>query len=263
MDLLSFVLCVLLEALAVYSQDAGEERIVGGYAPVPHSIKYIVSVQTTNRQHFCGGFLVSPSWVITAAHCNIGIERMMIVAGDYSLSVYEGTEQEVFPQFLVTHPQYHYQTNNYDIMLIKLKTPVVLNNYVSIVLLPRDDAAIPVGTMCRVSGWGYTSPTGGSIPSSLRTVTLPIISSAKCNSTGSFNGRITENMLCAGFDLGGKDACQGDSGGPLVCDGRAYGVVSWGIGCAEAQFPGVYTTVSKFRRWIDNTIFSYYNCKSI
>lgn len=52
---------------------------------------------------------------------------------------------------------------------------------------------------------------------------------------------------------------QGDSGGPLVCDGRVYGVVSWGKGCADAQFPGVYTAVSMFRRWIDNTIFSYYS----
>ncbi|XP_013881194.1 trypsin-3 [Austrofundulus limnaeus] len=264
MDLLSLVFCVLLEALAVYCQQGAEDRIVGGYAPVPHSIKYIVSVQTTNRQHFCGGFLISQFWVITAAHCNIGVEKMLVVAGDYSLSVYEGTEQEVLPQFLLPHPQYNYQKNNYDIMLIKLKSPVYLNSYVSVVLLPRQDSAIPVGTMCRVSGWGYTSPTGGPLPSTLRTVMLPITSSAACNSTSSFNGRITENMICAGYNLGGMDACQGDSGGPLVCDGRVYGVVSWGIGCAEAQFPGVYTAVSKVRSWIDSTIYSYYSkCKTL
>ncbi|XP_028437863.1 trypsin [Perca flavescens] len=239
-------------------QELAQGRIVGGYAPVPHSIKYIVSIQTTQRQHLCGGSLINKHWVITAAHCNIGVDKMMIVAGDYSLTIYEGTEQEILPQLLVPHPQYNRTTTNNDIMLIKLKAPVYLNSYVSIALLPRQGASVAEGRVCRVSGWGYTSPSGGQIPSTLRTITLPIVSTEKCNSSESFNGNITENMLCAGFSTGGKDACQGDSGGPLVCEGRVYGLVSWGRGCADAQFPGVYTAVSKFRRWIDNTIFSYY-----
>ncbi|XP_042264377.1 trypsin isoform X1 [Thunnus maccoyii] len=243
-------------------QDVAQGRIVGGYAPVPHSIKYIVSVQTTERQHFCGGSLINKYWVITAAHCNIGIQKMIIVAGDYSLTIYEGTEQEILPQLLVPHPDYNSTTNNSDIMLIKLRAPVYLNSYVSIALLPRYGASIAEGRACRVSGWGFTSPGGGQIPSTLRTVKLPIVSLEKCNSSESFNGRITANMLCAGYSTGGKDACQGDSGGPLVCDGRVYGLVSWGKGCGDAQFPGVYTAVSNFRRWIDNTIFSYYSkCK--
>ncbi|CAK6975389.1 trypsin-3 [Scomber scombrus] len=187
---------------------------------------------------------------------------MIIVAGDYSLAIYEGTEQEILPQLFVPHPDYNSTTNNSDIMLIKLRAPIYLNSYVSIALLPRHGASIAEGRMCRVSGWGFTSPSGGQIPSTLRTVQLPIVSVEKCNSSESFNGLITENMLCAGFTTGGKDACQGDSGGPLVCEGRVYGLVSWGKGCGDAQFPGVYTAVSNYRRWIDNTIFSYYSkCK--
>uniref|UniRef100_A0A3Q1GSB1 trypsin n=1 Tax=Acanthochromis polyacanthus TaxID=80966 RepID=A0A3Q1GSB1_9TELE len=220
------------------------ERIVGGYAPVPHSIKYIVSIQTRDRRHVCGGFLINKYWIVSAAHCNIGVHKMLIVAGDYSLTIYEGTEQEILSEI---------QTVGL------LLAPIDLNSYVSIALLPRQGTAISEGRVCRVSGWGYTSPRGSQIPSTLRTVKLPIISSKRCNSSESFNGSITENMLCAGYSIGGKDACQGDSGGPLVCDGRVYGVVSWGRGCADAQFPGVYTAVSKFRRWIDNTIFSYYS----
>ncbi|XP_019962072.1 trypsin-3 [Paralichthys olivaceus] len=258
MELPSLLLCILLEFLAVNCLDPAEERIVGGYAPVPHSIKYIVSIQTTDRQHICGGSLINKYWVVTAAHCNIGVDKMMVVAGDYSLSIYEGTEQEILPHHLVPYPEYNPITNNNDIMLIKLRAPIYLNSYVSIALLPRQDASMAEGRMCRVSGWGYTSSSGGQIPSTLRTVKLPIVSTEKCNSTGSFNGTITENMLCAGYSTGGKDACKGDSGGPLVCEGRLYGVVSWGKGCAEALFPGVYTAVSKYRRWIDNTIFSYY-----
>ncbi|XP_070695073.1 trypsin [Pempheris klunzingeri] len=264
MDLPSLLLCILLEVLAANCRVVAQGRIVGGYAPVPHSIKYIVSIQTTERQHICGGSLINKYWVITAAHCNVGEDKMMIVAGDYSLSIYEGTEQEILPQLLVPHPGYNSITNDNDIMLIKLKAPVYLNSYVSIALLPRQGASIAEGRVCRVSGWGYTSHSGGQIPSTLRTVKLPIVSTEKCNNSESFHGNITENMICAGYSVGGKDACQGDSGGPLVCEGRVYGVVSWGKGCADAQFPGVYTAVSNYRRWIDNTIFNYYNrCSTI
>ncbi|KAK2851851.1 hypothetical protein Q5P01_008127 [Channa striata] len=259
MELSSSLLCVLLEVLSANYLAFAQERIVGGYAPVPHSIKYIVSIQTTDRQHFCGGSLINKYWVITAAHCDQGLNNMLIVAGDYSLAIYEGTEQEIMPHLLIPHPDYSSATNNNDIMLIKLRAPVYLNSYVSIALLPRQGASIAEGRVCRVSGWGYTSFVGEQIPSTLRTVTVPIVSTEKCNSSESFNGRITENMLCAGYSTGGKDACEGDSGGPLVCEGRVYGVVSWGEGCAEAQFPGIYTTVSRYRHWIDTTIFNYYN----
>uniref|UniRef100_UPI0037E7D5BE trypsin-3 n=1 Tax=Semicossyphus pulcher TaxID=241346 RepID=UPI0037E7D5BE len=260
MELPSLLLCVLLKVLAVNCQEP-QDRIVGGHAPVPHSIKYVVTLQTNLRQPFCGGSLINKYWVISAAHCDIGVHRMLIVAGDYSLTIYEGTEQEILPQLLIPHPKYNSSTNDHDIMLIKLKAPVNLNSYVSIALLPRHGASIAEGRLCRVSGWGYTSPGGGQIPSTLRTVRIPIVSTQKCNSSDSYNGTITENMLCAGYSIGGKDACQGDSGGPLVCEGRIYGVVSWGRGCADPKFPGVYTAVSKYRRWIDNTIFShYYRC---
>ncbi|XP_067095491.1 trypsin-3 [Osmerus mordax] len=251
------LICMLLELLAVRCQQM-QGRIVGGYAPAPNSIKYIVSIQTTRGQHFCGGSLISKYWVLTAAHCNQGLDNMLIVAGDYSLSMYEGTEQFFIPHLLIPHPQYSSKTNNADIMLIKLRSPVYLNSYVSTVPLPRQGASVAEGRVCRVSGWGFTSTNGG-MPSTLRTVQLPIVSTAKCNSSDSFNGNITSDMLCAGYSDGGKDACKGDSGGPLVCEGRVYGLVSWGRGCADAQYPGVYTTVSNFRKWIDRTIFSYYS----
>ncbi|KAL1020668.1 hypothetical protein UPYG_G00003110 [Umbra pygmaea] len=258
MDLPSLLLCILLEGLAVSCQQPIQGRIIGGYVPAPNSVKYIVSMQEIiSGKHFCGGSLINKFWVLTAAHCNIGVDKIIIVAGDYSLNVYEGTEQLFLPQALVPYPQYNKDTHDADIMLIKLKAPVVMNSYVSIALLPRQDASVAEGRVCSVSGWGFTSP-GGGIPSTLHIVKLPIVSTIQCNSSASFNGKITSNMLCAGYSTGGKDSCQGDSGGPLVCEGRLYGVVSWGEGCAEARYPGVYTEVSKFRRWIDQTIFNYY-----
>ncbi|GAA6094067.1 trypsin [Tachysurus ichikawai] len=260
MNLFIFSVCILQEVLAVTCQEMMQGRIIGGYAPAPYSIKYMVSIQTIVGQHFCGGTLINKYWVLTAAHCNVGVGNMRIVAGDYSVSVYEGNEQYRSPKLLVPHPLYNKTTNNADIMLIKMQTPVIVNKFVFPAPLPRQGDFMPEGRVCRVSGWGFTSPTGG-IPTSLHTATVPIVSRTHCNSTDSYNGNITENMICAGYAEGGTDACSGDSGGPLVCEGRVYGIVSWGNSCADPQYPGVYTAVSNFRTWIDSTVFGYYgNC---
>ncbi|KAG7520195.1 trypsin-3-like [Solea senegalensis] len=259
MDLSSLLIGIMLEILTVNCQIDPGDRIVGGTTPVPNSIKYILSIQTLDHQHICAGSLINNYWAITAAHCYMDPERMVVVAGDYSLSIYEGTEQVMMPHLLIPHPEHDSSTKDNDIMLIKFRTPFNLTSYVSTILMPRQDASIPEGQMCRVSGWGLTNPSGGEIPSTLLTVKLPIFATEKCNSSESFDGKITENMLCAGYSTGGKDACMGDSGGPLICEGRLYGVVSWGKGCAEAQLPGVYTAVSKYRKWIDNTVFNHYN----
>ncbi|XP_075997025.1 trypsin [Genypterus blacodes] len=261
MNLLMCVFGVLLDPLTINGHSLRQGRIVGGYNPAPNSIKYMVSLQTSRGQHFCGGSLVHRSWVLTAAHCNIGAEQMMIVAGDYTINTFEGTEQYSKPLRLVTHPLYNKSTNNADVMLIKLRAPMVLNRYVTVAPLPRQGTSVIEGRVCRVSGWGSTGPGGDPTPSTLRTVKVPIVSTARCNSSESFGGNITANMICAGLSSGGRDACKGAAGGPLVCGGRVYGVVSWGNGCGDAKFPGVYTAVSRFRRWIDRAIYSsYFRC---
>lgn len=173
-------------------------------------------------------------------------EQMMIVAGDYKVNIFEGTEQYAKPRILVIHPLYNRSTNNADIMLIKvpqkrcskvtggllkfhllhlsflkkhvhmetvqfsvqLRAPMVLNKYVSLAPLPRQGTGVAEGHVCRVSGWGYNSLEGGQVPVTLRTVTVPIVSTARCNSSDSFNGNITANMICAGYSTGGKDACK-------------------------------------------------------
>lgn len=85
---------------------------------------------------------------------------------------------------------------------------MVLNKYVSLAPLPRQGTGVVEGRLCRVSGWGNNSPGGSYVPNTLRTVTVPIVSAARCNSSESFNGNITANMICAGFKTGGKDACK-------------------------------------------------------
>ena len=79
---------------------------------------------------------------------------------------------------------------------------------------------------------------------------MPTVNQKECNKAYSDFGGVTDRMLCAGYQQGGKDACQGDSGGPLVADGKLVGVVSWGYGCAQAGYPGVYSRVAVVRDWV-------------
>ncbi|XP_043917903.1 trypsin-3-like [Protopterus annectens] len=250
-----FQLLLLLQSL-LSGQPESESRIIGGYVTKPSSVTYIVSLKTTSGKHFCGGSLISRCWVLTAAHCLTDAKQTMIVAGEYSLSTFEGTEQFFKTSRIFVHPDYNSSNKNADIMLIMLNRPAQLNRFVSIVALPTQGAIVSTGRLCRVSGWGVTSVIGGSVSDKLRDVQVPVVDMASCNSSNSYHGYLTSSMMCAGYSYGAKDACQGDSGGPLICEGRLYGVVSWGNSCGDPRYPGVYTSVAVFRNWIDNIMSS-------
>jgi trypsin len=143
------------------------------------------------------------------------------------------------------HPSYA-NTDKYDLMIFKIQTstkvPSVINR----------DAGNPIaGQSLRVIGFGLTTE-GGSASSSLRKVTVPAVSHSTCNQQ--YSGEIDETSeFCAG--VSGKDSCQGDSGGPIFdASGKQVGVVSWGYGCAQANYPGVYSRVSGALSWIDQQI---------
>ncbi|XP_074123368.1 anionic trypsin-like [Sminthopsis crassicaudata] len=126
-------------------------------------------------------------------------------------------------------------------MLIKLKTPTVLNSRVSTISLPKSCA--PAGTECLISGWGnMASFVVINYPDVLWCLNAPLLSDAQC--TSSYSGQITENMVCARFLEGGKDSCKVRC--PMVYNGELQGIVSWGIGCAQKNKPGIYKRICNY-----------------
>ncbi|XP_047472986.1 trypsin-1-like [Penaeus chinensis] len=173
-----------------------------------------------------------------------------VVAGEHNRDVDEGNEQTIVLSKIIQHEDYNGFTISNDISLLKLSQPLTFNDYVGPIALP--EAGHAASGECIVSGWGALSE-GGSSPSVLQKVSVPIVSDAECRDAYGQND-IDDSMICAGVPEGGKDSCQGDSGGPLACSdtGSPYlaGIVSWGYGCARPNYPGVYTEVAYFVDWV-------------
>ncbi|XP_066999473.1 trypsin-7 isoform X2 [Anabrus simplex] len=224
-------------------------RIVGGELADIKDIPYQVSLQF-NGQHGCGASIISNEWAITAAHCvkGVAVDNMQVRAGS-SFHASGGSLHQV--------SEMHYHSNygkpyrmDYDIAVIKVSPAFTFSDTVKAVSL--QDNSVSAGTEAVVSGWGYTQENEGVNSPQLRKVSVPVIDRTYCDSEY-YPDDISPRMICAGYEAGGKDACQNDSGGPLVANGNLVGVVSWGLGCAEADRPGVYTDVSVLRDWIKST----------
>ncbi|KAJ8918089.1 hypothetical protein NQ315_011546 [Exocentrus adspersus] len=222
-------------------------RIVGGSNATIADFPYQVSVQLMSS-HTCGGAIISSTWVLTAGHCveDVPIPSFLSVRVG---STYRGTGGQVYTIVkIISHPNYSSKTLDYDIALLQSSVAISTSN-AQPVPLPSPGTGPAAGSTAIVTGWGKLSEEGP-LSSILQVVQLPVISQQSCRSAYTTSA-ITDRMFCAGYlGVGGKDACQGDSGGPVVVNGVLVGLVSWGDGCAQPDFPGVFTNLPVLRAWI-------------
>ncbi|XP_041437458.1 transmembrane protease serine 2 [Xenopus laevis] len=230
-------------------------RIVGGTNAVSGMWPWQVSLQYKTGA-LCGGSIISPKWIVTAAHCVYGsyssASGWKVFAGTLTLpSYYDPNGYSV--ERIIAHPGYKSYNHDNDIALMILTDEITFGYTTQPVCLPNSGMFWEADTSCWISGWGSTFE-GGYSSTDLKYADVPLIDSAKCNKYNMYNGRITSSMMCAGYIYGGVDTCQGDSGGPLVTKKNGtwwlVGDTSWGDGCARPNKPGVYGNMTMFLQWI-------------
>lgn len=231
-------------------------RIIGGRTVPIRNVPWQVSITYFGRHH-CGGSIVSIKHIMTAAHCThkMSPAAFSIRAGS-SMRNYGGTKYAILK--IYQHPKYNEGVQDCDLSIILLSTVISFSHSIRAIALPGQDESLTVGSMATISGWGAKRETVQMATYQLRYASVPILDERICidayRRRRDNSSRVTSNMICAGFVRGGIDACQGDSGGPLVVNSKLFGIVSWGFGCGQANFPGVYTRVAKFRNWVDSVL---------
>jgi len=235
-------------------------KIVGGTETQSNEYPWQVAIASPNvEKPFCGGAILSSDTIITAAHCTIGQgpDSFKVIVNEHDVTVDDG--QETFDVCSKKeHPSYDQNTNEHDFAILTLCKPLTFSRTVSPICLPGQQGDAYDDVLSTVTGWGTLSE-GGPQSDVLMGVDVNTLGNAECDADYSDygGGIIQDSMICA--KASGKDACQGDSGGPLITKepGDFYsliGVVSFGVGCANPDYPGVYARVTEDLPWIKQNI---------
>ncbi|GFQ82812.1 proclotting enzyme [Trichonephila clavata] len=237
---------------------AANTRIVGGTVSVPHEWSWMVALLRRNR-FFCGGVIINDWYVLTAAHCILGVrlKDLKVRLGEYNFNEKNLHQEDIPVAEIKRHALFVTLTFQHDIALLKLRRRIEYTKFIGSICLPNPGRGSFSDMNATVVGWGTVS-FGGKASPVLRQVTIPVWDNDECDKVYRFE-RITESFLCAGSPENGEDACQGDSGGPLMTineEGRweVIGIVSWGRRCGDPTFPGVYTRVTTYLNWINENM---------
>ncbi|XP_075462192.1 chymotrypsin-C-like [Ascaphus truei] len=246
----------------VPSNQPNVSRVVGGEDVNPNSWPWQISLQysaSSGWGHTCGGTLIAPNWVLTAAHCISSGRIYRVVLGKHNLKEEEAGSVIISPEKIIVHENWNSFLIVNDIALIKLAQAVEVTEAVQPSCLPPNGVLLAQDSPCFVTGWGRLY-TNGPIADNLQQALLPVVDHATCTLRDWWGSQVKANMLCAGGD-GVVSGCNGDSGGPLNCQTASgtwevHGIVSFGSGlsCNYVKKPTVFTRVSAYIDWINQKI---------
>lgn len=220
--------------------------VVGGTPASTDDYPFVMQISSNGIVPFCGGTLVTPTKVVTAAHClnNKTPDDVVVVGGRTERQGESGTVVPVSDIWM--YPGWNGDTKVGDIAVLTLADEMPYEPLPF--AAPGDTHLYTPGNMARVLGWGRIADEVGASPDQLMTAEVPVVADGDCEAAyADYDVQVDSTaMVCAGYPEGGVDACTYDSGGPLVIDGVLAGVVSWGKSCALPGYPGVYTRVTTY-----------------